>query len=142
MHILQEAFAALLAHARATYPHECCGFLIGRDLPDGERRIERARPARNANTERAADRFEIDPQDWLDTDRELAGTGLDILGFYHSHPDHPPRPSRFDAERAFPFYSYVIVSVVDGEPVKARSWLFDAERARFDEEEIAVTEAN
>ncbi|HEX6970962.1 MAG TPA: M67 family metallopeptidase [Limnochordia bacterium] len=136
MEITSDAYRRMLDHAAATYPHECCGLLAGRDGPNGGRRIERIWPARNLRTDR--DRFEIDPHDWLAADRTLRESGLDILGFYHSHPDHPPRPSRFDAERAFPFYTYVIVSVRGGTPIKARAWRFDEVRQRFDEEEIDV----
>ncbi len=135
--VRSQAYEAMLAHAREDYPHECCGLLVGR--VEGERRlVESVRRARNLNVERAHDRFELDPQDYLRVDRELRGTGLEIVGFYHSHPDHPARPSQYDAERAFPSYSYIIISVEKGTPVQARSWVFDEANRRFDEEGLEV----
>lgn len=122
--LTESAAQAMRAHAEETYPYECCGLLVGELDADGTRRIRTAYRARNLNTERARDRFQLDPQDWLRIDQEAAAAGLAILGCYHSHPDHPPRPSRTDAEHAFPEFSYVILSVRQGRLAGFRSWRF------------------
>lgn len=112
-------------HGRRQYPQECCGFLVGRL---GERReVGLAVPARNVHeeAERRRDRFTIDPRDFMLADREARRRGLEIVGFYHSHPDHPARPSATDAEWAHPVYSYLILSVLQGEPDELTSWQFE-----------------
>ena len=115
------------AHARETYPEECCGFLLGRE--DGVRRIvTEGRRARNEHPEMRTVRYTIDPRDVLRIDREFRGE-VRHLGFYHSHPDHPPRPSAFDLERAWPWYAYLILAVVRGEPADATAWILDEPRA-------------
>ena len=135
-------FDEMLAHAKADYPHECCGLMIGRfDRDDDMRWVSRVERARNLNTERAHDRFELDPLDFLRVERALADSDDEIVGFYHSHPDHPPRPSATDAARAFEVYSYIIVGVQHRERTLARSWRFAESRAAFDEELLRVNES-
>ncbi|MEE8198708.1 MAG: M67 family metallopeptidase [Thermoplasmata archaeon] len=102
--LLQE----LRLHAREGYPSEVCGLLLGLD---GEvRRITATRRATNLRAATTRDRYEINPQDIVDGDREARERDLAIVGFYHSHPDHPAAPSHYDAERAWPWYSYVILA--------------------------------
>lgn len=125
------------AHAAADYPHECCGLLVGTWQEGGRTVVERVEPARNLNTERAHDRYELDPMDYLRVDREAREAGLEVVGFYHSHPDSPPLPSVTDARQAWPAYTYIIVSVVGGEPEQMRAWVFDEAAAVFDEQEVA-----
>jgi len=120
-------------HARGTYPHECCGFMIGRK--GATREVARIHALRNLRTDRAHDRYEIDPLDWIRVDRALAN-GEEVIGIYHSHPDHPSRPSEFDREHAHPFMSYLIVAVHDGEIESARSWELDDQTRAFNEERI------
>jgi proteasome lid subunit RPN8/RPN11 len=106
------------------YPHECCGLLLGR-AGEGVVRVEEVFQARNANAERRRDRYEIDPQDFLRADARSRERGLDIVGVWHTHPDHPARPSETDRERAWPGWSYLILSV-GAEGVQAmRSWRLD-----------------
>jgi proteasome lid subunit RPN8/RPN11 len=99
-------------HARceADYPRETCGLLLGRDEA-GRRVVERVFPARNVNEERPADRYELHPADYLAADALAVEAGLEIVGVYHSHPDHPSRPSATDLLHAQPSWSYLIVSV-------------------------------
>ena len=98
----------LRLHAREGYPSEVCGLLLGLD---GEvRRITATRRATNLRAATTRDRYEINPQDIVDGDREARERDLVIVGFYHSHPDHPAAPSHYDAERAWPWYSYVILA--------------------------------
>ena len=139
MLIMDEAvYKAVAAHCAEGYPHEVCGLLVGRAEGDGVKRIVRAERARNLNTERAHDRYELDPMDYLRIDRSLDGTDLAIVGVYHSHPDHPARPSQTDLERAWPALSYLIVSVEKGTPVVARSWVLDEAAGRFQEEPVRI----
>ena len=97
-------------HARASYPHECCGILLGTKL-NAEKSVTRAIPAKNLNVERAADRYLLDPKDQLAAEKEARASGQQVLGFYHSHPDHPALPSDTDNELSWPDYSYMILSV-------------------------------
>jgi proteasome lid subunit RPN8/RPN11 len=107
--------------ACAGYPHECCGLLLGR-ADDGVVRVEDAVQARNANAERQRDRYEIDPEDFLRADARSRERGLDIVGVWHTHPDHPARPSATDRERAWAGWSYLILSVSGSGVATMRSW--------------------
>jgi len=130
------AIDAIKAHGRSAYPEEGCGYLIG--VPGEPRRVDEARPARNVAPEMRDRRYDMDPAETMRLGAELRGTGREILGFFHSHPDHPARPSAFDRERAWDWYTYVIVAVEKGRPVDLRAWrLVETERERsFREEEL------
>lgn len=124
-------------HGEETYPEECCGFLIGR-LRDGANEVLSARQAVNRNERRREDRFVIAPEDYLEADRAARREGLDVVGMYHSHPDHPARPSQTDLEQAtFPGYSYVIVSVQDGTSSGITAWSLAEDRSTFLPESIS-----
>lgn len=124
------------AHMEEAYPYECCGLIIG---TTGEtKRAEASRRCGNLITERAADRYELDPKDMLKVQRELDGGPWDIIGAYHSHPDHPSRPSGFDTDHAWKGYSYIIGSVEEGKIGNLQSWELDETGEAFDEEEIEV----
>jgi len=139
LRIRKKALDEIHAHMEETYPHECCGLIIG-VADSGVRTGVAARRCGNLNTERAADRYELDPRDMLRAEQELQGSGNDIVGIYHSHPDHPSRPSRFDADHAWPGWSYMIGSVMQGRVVSVQSWELDDSEARFDEEPIELEE--
>ncbi len=112
--IRKKALLALKRHAGRDYPHECCGFLVGgAGRRGGQKRIviEEARPTENLNQERARDRYEIDPRAFQRLQDSLKGTDQEVVGFYHSHPDHPSRPSITDLERFWEGMIYVIVGV-------------------------------
>ncbi|MCF6158399.1 MAG: M67 family peptidase [wastewater metagenome] len=121
-------------HVKENYPLECCGLLVGRNNP--EKRIIEVYPVKNKNTERTHDRYEIDGKEFAYIDRETAKRGLQILGIYHSHPDHPAVPSAFDTERAWFGYSYMIIAIEQGEKTEIRSWIYREEKKQFEEEEI------
>ena len=107
--------------AQEGYPQECCGLLLGR-AADGVAQVEEVTQARNLNTERAADRYEMDPQDLLRADEMARARRLDIVGVWHTHPDHPARPSATDRAQAWDGWSYLILEV-GGNGVQAmRSW--------------------
>lgn len=115
------------------YPNEVCGVLVGR--MDGSRAwIEHTIEGTNLNTDRARDRYQLDPADYLGADRWALEHGLEIIGFWHSHPNHPPFPSQTDLDHAWPGYSYLIVSVGERRQISLRSWRLDGDT--FVEERI------
>ena len=122
---------AISAHAREAYPHECCGSLVGRD---GAVHATCALP--NTTDEGPRRRFLVRPDDYKAAESDARARGLDLLGFYHSHPDHPARPSQYDLDHAWPFFSYVIVSVTDDGTGALTSWRLRDDRTAFDEEPI------
>jgi len=123
------------AHLCDAYPDEGCGVLIGREQ-GGVREIERVIVSENRREESRHNRYLIAPEQFLAADREARAAGLDVLGFFHSHPDHPARPSAFDLEHAWPYYSYMIVSLERGKVADARSWRLSSDRSRFDPEDV------
>jgi proteasome lid subunit RPN8/RPN11 len=130
------ALAAVRDAACAGYPDECCGFLFGRHDASRGRTVVRAVAAANGSAENRARRYVIGPDDVRRAERAAADDGLDVVGFFHSHPDHPAEPSTFDLDHAWPWYTYVIVPVADGEPGTPRAWHLDDDRSRFDPAEI------
>jgi proteasome lid subunit RPN8/RPN11 len=115
LRIEQAQFDAVRQHGEATYPHECCGVLLGR-AQDGINIVADAIPAANTRTDSAHNRYNIAPQELIRIQREARRQGLDIVGFYHSHPDHPAQWSKTDFAEAHWFgCSYVITSVTGGD---------------------------
>ena len=139
MKITQSAFDAVKAHGAEGYPHEICGVLVG---PRGGKTATEAKRARNIIVERARDRYEIDPRDQIRIQREADAAGQDIVGYYHSHPDHPAQASRFDTERAWAGYVYLIVSVANGEPVDANAFVAGKDGGPFDPEPLEILSAS
>ncbi len=126
-------------HGERDYPYECCGLLIGR-FADGSvgKRVAEILPISNAREEAAKrTRFLITPEELLRGEREARRLKLDVVGFYHSHPDHPARPSQFDLEHAWPSYSYVIVSIQQGRAGDLSCWTLEDDRTRFRPEPIS-----
>jgi proteasome lid subunit RPN8/RPN11 len=135
--------AAIRAEGEKAYPNECCGVLLGKledtaeGLEGGKRRVENIIPIENSREEAERyHRFEIQPEDLMRAELAARKAGRDVLGFYHSHPDHPAKPSDFDREHALPFYSYVIAGVNKGRAGELTSWELAPDRANFLEEEI------
>ncbi|MDR0722189.1 MAG: M67 family metallopeptidase [Treponema sp.] len=119
------------------YPNECCGFVLGRVTEAGARKTEILIPIDNAReAEEQYHRFSINPEDVMGAEKKARTLNLDIIGIYHSHPDHLARPSDYDREQALPFYSYLIVSVKEGRAEVLTSWELAADRSAFIEEEI------
>ena len=136
LEIEKSALDEAVAHAKETYPDECCGVMLGKW---GEvRRVTKVVGVANKNTGRAHDRYELDPDDLRRIDKEGRQEGLDVIGIYHSHPDHPDRPSQFDRDRGQPDMSYVIVAVQGGTEISVKSWIFEAVDDPFEEEELKV----
>ncbi len=125
-------------HGEADYPHECCGLLIGHIDAQGVKTVVDTAPISNAREEEAKrNRFLITPAELMAGERLARQNGLDIVGFYHSHPDQPATPSQFDLEHAWPTYSYVIVSVGRGSAGELLSWELREDRTCFDSEPIS-----
>jgi len=123
--------AAIRAHGAETYPNECCGALIGRDgVVSGTFALP------NTTEEGPRTRFLVRPQDYQAAERRAGDVGGELLGFYHSHPDHPARPSQYDLDHAWPFFSYVIVSVQAGVSQEMTSWRLREDRSAFDKEDL------
>jgi proteasome lid subunit RPN8/RPN11 len=125
----------------AAYPNECCGAMLGKDITDaaGVRRIvQRLEKLTNSFTDdEQYHRFALDPKELMNLEKSAGQQGLAVLGFYHSHPDHPARPSEYDRTHAWPFYSYVIVAIEKKKPVDFTSWQLDEVTEQFRTEEIS-----
>ena len=115
------------------YPVEACGLLLGRTSEQG-RDVVSAAHARNIEAERKRDRYRLAPEDWMAADREARSQGLEIIGIWHSHPDHPAVPSQTDLEAAWEGYAYLILSVTAEGVTDVRSW--QLAQGRFEEESI------
>lgn len=130
------------AHGAETYPHECCGALLGRDSeatnPNVDREVRALFPLVNRRDDSPRNRFSVAAEDVLDADKAAEQQGLEVIGWYHSHPDHPARPSQYDQDHAWPWYSYVIVSVQNGSPKEITSWRLDDDREAFSPEGIEI----
>ena len=126
------------AHGERDYPYECCGLLLGHF--ENERKVvTEIFPISNAREEAAKrNRFLITPAELLRGEQHAALRGVDVVGFYHSHPDHPSVPSQYDLEHAWPVYSYIVVAIHNGRRESLRSWEMKADRSRFIEEEISL----
>jgi proteasome lid subunit RPN8/RPN11 len=99
-------------------------------------------PLRNARDDSPRNRFLILPEDFLQGEQEARRRGADIIGFYHSHPDHPARPSEYDREHAWPWYSYLILRVEQGTPREMTGWLLTEDRTRFVPEELTISDGS
>ena len=132
--ITETVAASITEHAERDYPHECGGMLIGR-FDEGKKTVVETFPLENAREEDARhNRVLILPKDVLRAERYARENGLDVVGYYHSHPDDRAVPSQYDLDNALPVWSYVIASVIEGKVVDIRSWEMENDRSRFNEE--------
>ena len=130
--------AQISNHGERDYPYECCGLLLGRFRASGIKTIAEVYPISNAREEAAKrNRFLIRPEELMRGERYAGQQGLEVVGFYHSHPDHPAMPSGYDLEHAWPMFSYLVVSIIAGAARDLRSWEMEPDRSRFNEEEIS-----
>ncbi len=153
--VLEVGISAELAqkiceHGVETYPYECCGALLGRDnaLVEGpgsdpsssrfSRRVYSLFALVNRRDDSPRNRFSVSADDVLHAEKAARAQGLEVIGWYHSHPDHPARPSDFDRDHAWPWYSYIIVSVQSGVPKDMTSWQLKDDRSGYWEEKIAT----
>ena len=133
-----EVLAQIHAYGAEAYPNEGAGFLFGSD--ESERTVQTIYCLLNSREEAARhNRYLITAEDYLKAELEADKQGLQLVGVFHSHPDHPNRPSEFDREWAQPFFSYVITSVESGKAVESRSWRLVEDRSHFEEEKIQIT---
>ena len=124
------------AHGERDYPFECCGLMLGR-FEDGRKQVRETYPISNAREEEAKrNRFLIRPEELMRGEKYAREKALDVVGFYHSHPDDRAVPSRYDLEHAWPTYSYIVMAVEQGRAADLRSWEMESDRSRFNEEEI------
>ena len=128
---------AIRAHGVEAYPNECCGALIGRDGV-----VSAAYALANTTEEGPRRRFMVRPQDYREAEKRASEMRAELLGFYHSHPDHPARPSQYDLDHAWPFFSYIIVAVRAGVPEDMTSWRLRDDRSAFDQETLTYGEHN
>ncbi len=132
-------------HGEISYPEECCGFLVAKEEPsseDGTRRIVRVAPMENRVEGARGRRFVILPDDLRRFEDSLDGTDEVLVGFYHSHPDHPALPSRFDQEHAWPWYTYIVLAVDHGKAGELGAFELGAEDRRFSPVPWAIERGN
>lgn len=132
-----QARAALLKDAIAAFPDECCGFLFGKEDAHGLRAITEIQVVNNAKEGDKRRRFAIAPLDYIRAEEYADENQLQLLGVYHSHPNHPAVPSEHDRVAAQPWFSYIIVSVLDGKPDALRSWRLNDDN-QFEEENVGI----
>jgi proteasome lid subunit RPN8/RPN11 len=137
LQISEELASRIRAHGVETHPHECCGAILGVD--DNDRVVRDLMPLQNRRDDSPRNRFEVTPDDVRLAEKSALEKQLDLIGWYHSHPDAPARPSEYDREHAWPWYSYIIVSVQKGEPKDMNSWRLKDDRVSYDPEPIAVS---
>lgn len=135
--VLSRAFYEKVeADGAGAYPNECCGIMFGVEL-DGRRIVQRLETVANAfQADEQYHRFSISAQQLMQAEKDAAASQQLVLGFYHSHPDHPARPSEYDREHSWPFYSYVIVSIAKRVPLDMTSWLLDEQSETFVRQDI------
>ena len=126
LHLSEAVASDIRRHGEDTYPHECCGALVGR-----EGRVAAAVALPNTTEEGPRRRFLVRPSDYLLAERRAREHGGELLGFYHSHPDHPARPSQYDLDHAWPTFAYVIVSVASGVARDVTVWFLKDDRSTF-----------
>ena len=135
LRLSKDVLEKIHAHGEQAYPEEGAGFLLG--VENGSRDVQAIFPLTNSREDSARhNRYLITPNDYLKAELEADRLGLSLLGVFHSHPDHPNRPSEFDREWAQPFFSYIITSVDSGKAIESRSWRLSEDRSQFVEEKI------
>ncbi len=153
LRVTQEQIENIRRHGVRDYPNECCGVLLGeangvhkelrevvplKNLRHDPERAQELLPLDTPGRESERNRFLIDPKDQVKVESEARARGLEVLGYYHSHPDHPARPSNYDCDHAWPWYSYIIVSVERGEAKDLTFWVLAADRSEFKPEQVQV----
>jgi proteasome lid subunit RPN8/RPN11 len=124
-------------HVREAYPEECAGTLVGMDVGEIKIVVDVWR-AENTHGEERSRRFLIEPLQIKEFEERATERDMDVLGFYHSHPDHPAEPSEYDREHAWPYYSYVIASVGESGVGSVRAWVLKDDRSGYEEEQIVT----
>jgi len=138
--IVEQHLTEMRQHGERDYPFECCGLMLGR-FESNHKVVMETYPISNAREEEAKrNRFLIRPEELMRGEKYARAKSLDVVGFYHSHPDEPAVPSKYDLDHAWPTYSYIVVSVEKGQAVDLQSWEMESDRSRFSEEVIATSQ--
>lgn len=138
--LTEQVISEITAHAERDYPHECGGMLIGKFEGD-KKTVTETFPLENAREDEARhNRVLILPTDVLKAERYAKEKKLDVVGYYHSHPDDKAVPSQYDLDHALPIWSYLIASVIGGKVADIRSWVMENDRSRFNEEEVVPSD--
>ena len=135
MHIEREPWEVMVRHARQVYPNECCGAMLGA-IDHGRKLVRQALPLENAFKGEQATRYQLRPEDLLAADSAARRRGMDLIGIYHSHPDCDAYFSETDLKNSCPWYSFVVLSIQNGEFHHASSWLPDFEQTGAAKEEL------
>ena len=139
--VSEQHLSEMRDHGERDYPFECCGLMLGRFETD-RKVVTETYPISNAREEEAKrNRFLIRPEELMRGEKFAREKGLDVIGFYHSHPDDRAVPSQYDLEHAWPTYSYIVVSVENGRAAGLRSWEMEGDRSRFNEEIVSEAPA-
>ena len=140
LQILPAVLERIHSQGEVAYPEEGAGLMLG-EISQDQRRVMEILALPNVREDTARhNRYLLSPEDYLKGEAEADRLGLDVLGVFHSHPDHPNRPSEFDRQWAWPNFSYLITSVMMGKAQESRSWRLMEDRANFIEEEIGILE--
>jgi len=140
VHLSDALVREIRAHGRSAYPDECCGFLIGpTEGVASERTISAVERAGNEFKGERRRRFLILPEELREVERRLEGSGRSVLGFYHSHPDHPARPSQYDQDHAWPWYSYLVLAVTADDEPALGAFELDPDSGIFQTVPLSVT---
>ena len=135
--IESEPWTAMVAHARETYPNECCGAMLG-TVDDETKTVREAMPLRNAFEGAQAARYELRPEDLLAADKAARERKMDLIGIYHSHPDCDAYFSQTDLKNSCPWYSFVVLSIQQGEFHHANSWLPNFDQTEAAKEDLSL----
>ena len=125
------SWSRIVQHTLHIYPKEACGILLSHS--ENPKHIKDVYPTKNVSLEDQSSRYLVDPLEFIDVDKWAEERGLDICGFYHSHPDHPSAPSEYDRKMAWEGYLYLILSIKDGKFHDARAWIYDSNEEHFQE---------
>jgi proteasome lid subunit RPN8/RPN11 len=136
--LMHDHRAQIERESAAAYPNECCGIIYGVEN-EKERLVRSLEPVANVFDEvERYHRFSISPAQLMQAEKSAGSRGELVLGFYHSHPDHPARPSEYDRVHAWPFYSYVIIAVAKGTPDEMTSWLLNEQSEQFEQQAVSA----
>ena len=127
----------MFEHGEESYPYECCGVLIG--IPGVSAIVMEVRRLTNVNKEMPTRRYDVDPLELAKADSEAEARGFEIIGIYHSHPDHPARPSKYDLNHAWRHLSYIVMSIENGKAKEITSWRLN-EKKEFEQEKLIIVE--
>jgi len=136
--VSDEELVQMRAHGERDYPYECCGLMLGQ-FGNGRKQVVEVYAISNAREEEAKrNRFLIRPEELMRGEKYARDQGLDVVGFYHSHPDDVAVPSQYDLEHAWPTYSYIVIAVEKGRAADLKSWEMESDRTKFNEEEVVI----